>query len=143
MSSPLPCNQSMPDAAVIPVLLYPDVREAVAWLCRTFGFTERLRIGTHRIQLNSPGGSGALVVAEGAAPSGSPSHSVMLRIGDADGCFQAACALGAKPLRAPETHVYGERQCTLADPFGHIWTLTETVRDVAPGSWGGEWVPRD
>jgi len=34
------------------VLTYPDVREAVAWLCSTFGFEERLRIGdAHRSQL--------------------------------------------------------------------------------------------
>jgi len=31
-------NRSIPSASVIPVLTYPDVREAVAWLCSTFGF---------------------------------------------------------------------------------------------------------
>jgi hypothetical protein len=30
-------NRSMPDAAVIPVLIYPDVREAVAWLTAASG----------------------------------------------------------------------------------------------------------
>ena len=39
-------NRSMPPAVIIPELSYPDVREAVEWLCRTFGFTERLRIGS-------------------------------------------------------------------------------------------------
>jgi len=33
---------------VIPVLIYPDVREAVAWLSAAFGFVERIRIGEHR-----------------------------------------------------------------------------------------------
>lgn len=138
MSKQLPSNQSIPDSAVIPVLLYPDVRKAVAWLCEAFGFTERLRIGTHRVQLRSPDGSGALVVAEGAAQSNSPSHSVMLRIVNLDALFQKACAQGAQALRAPETHVYGERQCTVLDPFGHVWTLTESLEDMAPASWGGE-----
>ncbi len=53
-------NRSMPTSAIIPELPYPDVREAVDWLCQTFGFTERLRIGTHRAQLAF--GAGSMVV---------------------------------------------------------------------------------
>ena len=30
---------------MIPVLTYPDVREAVAWLSEAFGFRERVQIG--------------------------------------------------------------------------------------------------
>jgi uncharacterized glyoxalase superfamily protein PhnB len=37
-------NRSMPSSVIIPVLSYPDVREAVDWLCQAFGFVERLRI---------------------------------------------------------------------------------------------------
>ena len=44
-------NRSIPAAAVIPVLIYPDVREAVAWLSAAFGFAARVRIGeNHRAQ---------------------------------------------------------------------------------------------
>src|ERR1700729_193043 len=50
-------NRSVPAATVIPVLIYPDVREAVDWLCAAFGFVERLRIGEdHRSQLKVGGG---------------------------------------------------------------------------------------
>jgi hypothetical protein len=38
-------NRSIPTSTVIPVLIYPDVREAVAWLSAAFGFAERVRIG--------------------------------------------------------------------------------------------------
>ena len=34
-------NRSIPASTVIPVLIYPDVREAVAWLGAAFGFVER------------------------------------------------------------------------------------------------------
>ena len=45
-------NRSIPSTTVIPVLIYPDVREAVAWLSAAFGFVERLQIGeSHRSQL--------------------------------------------------------------------------------------------
>ena len=40
-------NRFIPPATVIPVLVYPDVRAAVAWLTEAFGFLERVRIGEH------------------------------------------------------------------------------------------------
>ena len=46
-------NRSIPPATVIPVLVYPDVREAVEWLEAAFGFLERVQIGeNHRSQLS-------------------------------------------------------------------------------------------
>ncbi len=56
-------NRSIPASTVIPVLVYPDVREAVAWLAEAFGFSERVRIGeNHRAQLRV--GDGDLIVAD-------------------------------------------------------------------------------
>ena len=44
-------NRSIPTAPVVPVLIYADVREAVAWLEGAFGFSERVQIGEdHRSQ---------------------------------------------------------------------------------------------
>jgi hypothetical protein len=37
-------NRSIPGATVVPVLVCPDVRQAVAWPTAAFGFTERVRI---------------------------------------------------------------------------------------------------
>ena len=56
-------NRSIPDATVIPVLIYPDVRQAVEWLEAAFGFAERVRIGEdHRSQLSF--GDGAVIVGD-------------------------------------------------------------------------------
>ena len=56
-------NRSIPRSTVIPVLIYPDVREAVDWLCAAFGFVERVRIGeNHRAQLTF--GDGAVIDAQ-------------------------------------------------------------------------------
>lgn len=44
-------NRSMPRSHFIPVPSYPDVEEAIRWLCDSFGFTLRWRAGTHRAQL--------------------------------------------------------------------------------------------
>ena len=58
----LPKNRSVPSSTVIPVLSYPDVRQAVKWLEDVFGFRERLQIADHRAQLVI--GDGAMIVAE-------------------------------------------------------------------------------
>jgi hypothetical protein len=35
----------------------------------------------------------------------------------------------------PTDFGYGERQYEPEDPFGHQWTFTETLSDVAPEEW--------
>ncbi len=139
-SAQLPANRSIPSDPVIPVLHYPDVLQAVEWLCRAFGFTERLRIGTHRVQLNVSAGGGAVVVADGAAPGSEGAdrtHSVMIRITAIDEHFEAASLAGATIISPPTTHPYGERQYSALDPGGHAWTFSQTVANVEPSSWGG------
>ena len=75
-------NRSMPPSTIIPVLGYPDVPQAVAWLCHTFGFAEWLRIGSHRVQLKV--GDAAVVVTGDGVPDVAPatSHSLMVRVDD-------------------------------------------------------------
>lgn len=135
-------NRSIPAPVVIPVLIYPDVREAVDWLGSAFGFTERVRIGeAHRSQLQA--GEGAVIVADVRADRRAPregeaTHQVMVRVEDADAQCERARAHGARILAEPRTYEYGERQFTAADPAGHQWVFSETVADVAPEEWGGE-----
>jgi uncharacterized glyoxalase superfamily protein PhnB len=133
-----PDNLSMPAATVIPVLEYPDVPAAAAWLCRAFGFSERLRIGAHRVQLDI--GSGAVLVAAARASAAPAGHSVMVRVRDIDAHFRHVSAAGATVLAKPETYPYGERQYTAKDLAGHLWTFSQSVSDVPPQSWGGELV---
>ncbi|GFE83191.1 hypothetical protein GCM10011487_51910 [Steroidobacter agaridevorans] len=129
-------NRSMPSSGVIPVLTYPDVIEASRWLCAAFGFTERLLIGSHRVQLNAE--TGAVVVAGGAtttAPRGT--FSVMIRVSDASAHFERAKAHGATILSEPTDYPYGERQYSAQDLAGYVWTFSESFADVDPANWGG------
>ena len=135
-------NRSMPDATVIPVLTCPDVRQAVAWLTEAFGFAERVRIGEkHRSQLRF--GDGALIVADVRGDrrppqSGGVTHSVVVRVDDARAHCERAQAGGARILMEPTDFEYGERQYHAEDPFGHRWTFSETLADIAPEEWGGQ-----
>ena len=132
-------NRSIPRATVIPVLAYPDVNEAAAWLCEAFGFSVRLRIGDHRVQLNV--GEGAVIVRE-MRPNEvnavlGAGCSVTVRVEDADTHCNWARVHGARIAEDPVTHPYGERQYNAEDFAGHSWTFSQSVADVHPQDWGG------
>jgi uncharacterized glyoxalase superfamily protein PhnB len=141
-------NRSIPSAIVIPVLVYPDVREAVAWLSEAFGFSERLQIGeSHRSQLDV-GDGGAVIVGDvrrNRRPprAGEVTHSVTVRVDDVDAHCARARAHGARILMEPTDFEYGERQYSVADPAGHEWTFSQTLDDVDPETWGGQLVTRE
>jgi len=125
-------NRSAPPCPVIPVLVYPDPAVAADWLSKAFGFTVRLRIANHRIQMKA--GEGCFTIAEGSAiPNGS--QTVQIRIEDAMGHCARARQNGAIILTEPTDHSYGERQYNARDFHGHRWDFTETITDVAPEDW--------
>jgi uncharacterized glyoxalase superfamily protein PhnB len=134
-------NRSIPPVTVIPVLVYPDVRAAVAWLTRAFGFAERVRIGdAHRAQL-AIGHDGAMIVADVGGEQRAPSPGVVtqvvkVRVDDVDAQFERARTFGARVVEPPTEQPYGERECTVEDLAGHRWQFTQTVRDVAPEEYG-------
>ena|SRR3984957_3432636 len=134
-------NRSIPRSTVIPVLIYPDVRAAVDWLGAAFGFAERVQIGEdHRAQLSF--GDGAVIVGdvrnERRPPRpGEVTHSVMVRVADANAHCERARAHGARIVAEPTDFPYGERQYTAEDLAGHQWTFSQTIADVAPEDWGG------
>lgn len=135
-------NRSMPQGTIIPVLCYPDVNAAAEWLCVVFGFRERLCIGDHRAQL-SIGETDSIVVAQGQGDypvTGWATHSIMLRIADVDVHHRHTVACAARVVSDPVTYPYGERQYTVMDLGGHVWTFSQTLADVDPVSWGGSLV---
>ena len=127
-------NRSVPSCTVIPVLTYPDPGVAADWLYKAFGFTVRLRIGNHRIQMKA--GDGCFVVREGTAAAGT-GHAVMVRVLDADAHCERARQHGAQITELPTTHMFGERQYNAVDFAGHHWTFTQTIADINPEDWGG------
>jgi uncharacterized glyoxalase superfamily protein PhnB len=132
-------NRSIPGATVIPVLAYPDVNQAAEWLCRAFDFTVRLRIGSHRVQMNV--GDGAVILRELRANEVGAQfgvgHSVMIRVDDADAHYLRAKQHGALIPAGPVTYPYGERQYSAEDLAGHSWTFSQSVADARPEDWGG------
>lgn len=136
-------NRFMPQDALIPVLGYPDVAQAVDWLCAAFGFDLRWQIDDHRAQLAA--GSGAIAVHKVASAlrqttqnerDASPNDYVMVRVADADSHCERARAHGAQIVDEPSDHQYGERQYSALDFAGRRWVFSESIADVAPADWG-------
>jgi uncharacterized glyoxalase superfamily protein PhnB len=137
-------NRTAPDSAVITALFYPDVPKAVAWLTTALPFTERLRNSEDRRQLVH--GTGTIVVTRAGLNANEPSSTglkpggqlITLRVTQVDELFDRAKKAGARVLAEPADKPYGERQCSFVDPWGHPWTLSETIFDSDPQDWGGE-----
>lgn len=68
----------------------------------------------------------------------SPNHrggataSFMIYVEDADAAYAQAVKAGAQAERPVKQEFWGDRIGTVVDPFGHKWSLSTHVEDVAP-----------
>jgi len=134
-------------------LCYDDLDAAITWLCDTFGFVERFRYGSSKRVVGAQLQLGEAIVmlfgprtGHGAASefvfraprADERNHSVTIRVDDADRHHAHASARGARILLAPQTYQFGERQYSVEDLAGHVWTFSQSVADVAPEDWGAQ-----
>ena len=61
----------------------------------------------------------------------------MVRVPDIDVHRNRSKDAGARIISEPSDYPYGERQYTAVDLGGHVWTFSQTIADVDPGTWGG------
>jgi uncharacterized glyoxalase superfamily protein PhnB len=136
-------NRSAPSATVVPILVYEDVGHALDWLCRAFGFTERLRVERDGVighaQLSV--GEGAIMLGRQGGPFRAPhgdevSAYVHVTVDDVNAHYEHAMRNGAGAMQPPHDMPFGVRQYTAIDPGGHRWTFSQNIADVAPESWG-------
>lgn len=126
------------------MVIYDDVAAAIDWLCRAFGFQERLRApGRDRRIMHAQlevGGEAIMVGQQGGEyrvpqPGVVPQY-VHVRVDGIDRHHDRARSAGAQILQPPTDMPFGERQYVAEDPGGHRWTFTESIADVAPEAWG-------
>ena len=63
---------------------------------------------------------------------GGTAVSIVLYVEDVDGVVERAVAAGAKLLMPVEDQFWGDRMGTVADPFGHKWSIATHTEDVTP-----------
>lgn len=52
-----------------------------------------------------------------------------------DAHCETARQAGAEIIQEPETQFYGDRTYRARDPEGHIWTFSQTVKEMTPDEW--------
>lgn len=117
---------------IFPSLCYDDAPAAIEWLCRAFGFTERMVIpgddGTIRHSELSLG-PGVIMVhspkpEEGRLSPGSlagVNQGLCVRVDDLDAHYAQAQAAGAVIVDELEDTEYGSRGYGARDLEGHHW----------------------
>jgi len=129
-------------ATVTPFVYIRDVARAIEFYQSAFGATElfrlaapggkighaELQIGNSRIMLSNEFPDMNL---RGPESLGGTSVSFLIFVEDVDSKFNQAIAAGAKVLHPVKDQFYGDRSGTLADPFGHSWTIATHVEDVS------------
>jgi PhnB protein len=70
--------------------------------------------------------------AIGPQTRGGTTVGFAIYVPDVDQRVARAVAEGAKIVRPVQNQFYGDRSGTLADPFGHTWTIATHVEEVPP-----------
>ena len=129
--------------AFIPALIYTDNRAALQWLQAAFGFepSEILTDAEGKIvHAEMTHGDGVVMIGSEwadwtrspASLGGKNTQRVFVRIerGIDEHCARARQA-GARIVMEPADQFYGERSYIAADPEGHHWTFSQTLREVS------------
>ena len=126
-----------------PYLIVKGAAEAIDFYKRAFDATESFRMadpkgGIAHAEIKI--GDSVIMLADehpnmgyrGPRSLGGSAVSIMLYVTDVDDTFDRSVKAGAKAQRPVANQFYGDRSGTLEDPFGHIWTISTHVEDVAP-----------
>jgi len=128
---------------VTPYLYVKGAANAIDFYKKAFGAEEIMRfpgpdgrIGHAEIRI----GDSPIMLADehpemnaiGPQTRGGTTVGFAIYVPDVDQRVARAVAEGAKIVRPVQNQFYGDRSGTLADPFGHTWTIATHVEDVPP-----------
>lgn len=130
-------------------IYYEDAHAAIDWLCRAFGFEVQIKVvgDDGRIEHSELTFGGGLIMVDSPTgkeqrmpyrrcPSqvgGGNTQNMMVYVDDVESHCARARAAGARIVREPEDHDYGEeywadRGYECEDIGGHHWWFTERIR---------------
>lgn len=128
---------------VTPYLVIANAGKAIEFYKEAFGATESSRlaspdgkimhaeitIGDSPVMLSDefPDWNALSPLTIGGTPV-----SIMLYVEDVDSVVNRAVAAGATLLMPVEDQFWGDRMGTVADPFGHKWSVATHKENVAP-----------
>lgn len=128
--------------SVTPYLIVKGAAGAIDFYKKAFGATELMRfagpggtIGHAEIRI----GDSPIMLADehpqmgyrSPASLGGTPVSIMLYVNDVDKVVEGAVKAGAKLERPIADQFYGDRNGTIQDPYGHVWTIATHKEDVS------------
>lgn len=138
---------------IVPQIPYHDVRAAIEFLERAFGFREvanlrvedehgeighaMLAFGHGLVGLGGHGGHGA----QSPKSLGGESAYVSVYVPDVDAHYRQALAAGARIAHGLRDQFWGDRTYEALDLEGHRWRFHQRVREVPREEW--RWSPND
>lgn len=126
--------------AITAYLLYEDVRGALKFLAKAFGFKKQesmagedgklnhasMTFGDDHVMMGYPGPD-----YKNPRKLGQSTQSLYINVDDADRHFKRAKKAGAKILEEPTDTFYGHRRYGAEDPEGHQWYFAHELKKPA------------
>ncbi len=138
-------TKPIPDGyhTVTPYLIIKDAAKAIDFYREAFGATELMRLASPDGKIMHAeikiGDSPIMLCDEcpdwnALSPQtiGGTAVSIVLYLADVDSIVGRAVAAGASLLMPVEDQFWGDRMGTVADPFGHKWSIATHIEDVSP-----------
>lgn len=138
-AKPIPDGYS----SLTPYLYVPKAAEAIEFYKKAFGAEELFRLpmpdgGIAHCEIRI--GNSIVMMADEMPDWGNTSpktlggvaSSLAFYCEDCDAMFARAVKAGATVKRPLADQFYGDRSGTVADPFGHVWTLCTHKVDMTP-----------
>jgi PhnB protein len=128
---------------VTPYLAQSDAAKAVEFYKKAFGAEvlmvmpgpggklghAQLRIGDSMIMMSDEMPQGQ---CKSPATLKGTTASLFLYVQDVDAAFKRATDAGCKAVMPPQDMFWGDRFASLADPFGHLWSIATHKEDLTP-----------
>jgi uncharacterized glyoxalase superfamily protein PhnB len=134
-------------ATIVPQVPYQDIRAALEFLERAFGFREipssrvedadgaighaMVEFGDGLIGIGGQGGHGAMSPKSG----GIESQYISVYVDDVDAHYERARSAGARIANGLRDQFWGDRTYEALDLEGHRWRFHQWMREVPQSEW--------
>lgn len=138
----MPKAKPIPDGyhSITPYLVIKGADRAIEYYKKAFGATEIMRmeapdgkVGHAELKI----GDSIFMLGEEMpqtgyrAPQGGSPVGLMLYVNDVDHVFKQAVAAGGRVDKEIKDQFWGDRNGSVYDPFGHLWTVATHIEDVS------------
>jgi uncharacterized glyoxalase superfamily protein PhnB len=127
---------------IFPILRYDNARQAIQWLCGTFGFTElfsvpelgeivrhaQLKLGTNLIMLGSTRTEDGI---QSPRTLGATTQALSVYVADIEAHYVRSKSAGAQITNALAATDFGSQEYHVRDIEDHLWVFSNFLPNLA------------